>query len=72
MTFNTVRPVVVLWHGGGSGDLAGGKKVGKPLHGFAIGQLIPADLATEPERALADDLIAVFGVCGLETAGDVS
>ena len=64
--------MVELWHGGRSGHLARGKKVGKPLHGFATGLVIPADLSTEPERALADDVIAVFGVCGLETAGDVS
>ena len=64
-----VRSAVVLWLGGDSGDLARGKKAGKALHGFVTGQVIPADLATDPERAFGDDVIAVLGVCGLETTG---
>ena len=44
-----VHLMVILELGGDSEDLARGKETGRPFQGLATGQVIPADLATEPE-----------------------
>ena len=56
---------------GGPRDSSGGDELGKPLHGLAAGEMTPAERAPQPEGGPGVHMVAVLGLGGVHTAGDV-